>query len=137
MNQLQHELRNVLVIDDDEDIGFALKRIIGGCGYDVAVAVSWTEALAQLSTHVVDVVFCDLRFPGNISGEEILDLLQLNFPEIKVVLMSCAMPDAISSSLLKRGASFCLQKPFFKAECQEVMLLLTEQQYLKQDLKAA
>lgn len=137
MNQIQNELENVLIIDDDEDIGFALKRIIGRCGYNVTVSTSWAEALAQLSTHAVDVVFCDLRFPGDISGEEILGLLQVNFPEIKVVLMSCAMSDEISEKLLAQGAACCLQKPFFRAECQEVMLMLSEQQYMGLDQKAA
>lgn len=137
MNDIQYELQNVLIIDDDEDIGFALKRIIGRLGYNVNVAASWAEALAQLSSHAVDVVFCDLRFPGDISGEEILGLLQLNFPEIKVVLMSCAMPREISSKLMQDGASYCLQKPFFKAECQEVMLHLAEEQYLGLNQKAA
>jgi len=131
MNQATSHIQNVLVIDDDADIRFALKRIIESCDYTVDVADSWAEAAKQLSTLTIDVVFCDLRFPGDVPGDEILRLIKLHYPEIKVVVMSCAMDDSICSSLKSDGASYCIQKPFFKNECKEVMLYLSEIEFFE------
>lgn len=116
--------QTIMVIDDDDDIRFALKRIIGSCGCLVEEASSGAEALHKLSQQSIDIVFCDLRFPGDISGEQILALIKDQYPSTQVVLMSCAMDNVLQTRLLNQGASQCLSKPFFKDKCQEVLSTL-------------
>jgi len=108
---------SILVVDDDDDIRFALKRIIGRCGYHVTEADSGEKALTLLSEESCDVVFCDLRFPGDMPGEEILHSIRENHPDIKVVMMSCSMDHNIRSNLIEQGASDGIQKPFFRETC--------------------
>ena len=45
--------------------------------------------------------------------------------------MSCVMTDEIGDELLANGASYCLQKPLYKDECQEILLHLGEQQFFQ------
>ena len=121
--------QSILVIDDDDDIRYAIKRIIGGCGHQVDEAESGTEALKKLSDNQdIDIVFCDLRFPGDMPGEQILELILEKHPGTKVVLMSCAMDSNLRSKLLNKGASYCVQKPFFKDKCQDIIMGISEQQ---------
>lgn len=110
-----------LVIDDDDDIRFAVRRVVGKCGCDVADAESGEKALNMMSEEQYDIVFCDLRFPGGMPGEELLQRLREKHPTTKVVMMSCAMDAEIKKGLVEKGASDCVRKPFFKDVCLETI----------------
>lgn len=110
-----------LVIDDDDDIRFAVRRVVGKCGCDVTDAESGEKALTMMNEERYDVVFCDLRFPGGMRGEELLERLREQHPSTKVVMMSCAMDTEIKKDLVNRGASDCVRKPFFKDACLEIL----------------
>jgi len=112
---------NVLIIDDDPDMRFGMKRIIGRCGHCSTEAESGDQALKCLSTDHFDLLFCDLRFPSGLSGTDILAEVSARFPNIKVVMMSCDMDYEARKTLLGMGASAALQKPFFKADCIELL----------------
>jgi len=108
---------NILVIDDDRDIRFGLNRTVRRCGYDVVEASSGEEGLELMASQKIDMVFCDLRFPRGLSGEQILEAIQQQYPDVKVVMMSCAMDYTTKTELQTLGASDSLQKPFFKEQC--------------------
>ena len=110
-----------LVIDDDDDIRFAVRRVVSKCGCNVSDVESGEKALAMMNSNTYDIVFCDLRFPGGMPGEELLKQLNTLHPEIKVILMSCAMDAQIKNKLLELGASDCVRKPFFKDVCLETI----------------
>lgn len=115
---------NVLIIDDDRDMRFGVKRIISRCGHSVHEAESGEQALQCLSERNFDLVFCDLRFPSQLSGNEILAAICANFPDVKVVMMSCGMDINEQEKLKRDGASAALQKPFFRAECLDLLASL-------------
>jgi len=108
---------NVLIIDDDRDMRFGMKRIVSRCGHNAFEAECGEQALKCLSENHFDLVFCDLRFPTELSGAGILAAVQANFPDVKVVMMSCGMDFDTQEELLKNGAAAAVQKPFFKADC--------------------
>jgi len=112
---------NVLIIDDDKDMRFGISRILTRCGHTVQEAVSGEQAFEQLSKNSFDLVFCDLRFPGQLSGENILAGIINQYPELKVVMMSCGMDFDVKENLAKNGACAALQKPFFKADCEYLL----------------
>ncbi len=117
-------LLNVLVVDDDDVVRFSLMRIFGNLGCETFEANSIATASAMLVKQHVDVVFCDVRFPGNQSGIELIDVIsRFNLPT-RVVMMSCAMDADLSSYLKRMGAAKCLQKPFFKADCMKTLNIL-------------
>lgn len=124
MNSEKVSSTNVIVLDDDEDTRFAIKRILGKCGCEVFEAESVEEALAITETHNVDVIFSDMRIPGEDGGEELLEQVQDENLDVHVVLMSCAMDDELKSLLLSKGADHCLQKPFFTEACQDILAQL-------------
>lgn len=105
---------NVMVIDDDNDIRYAIARILRQCGCEVTEAESVDSALVQLTQQSFDVVFSDIRFRDGQSGEQCLEVVVDQYPQTTVVMMSCSMPSQYKVELKAKGAFDCLQKPVFK-----------------------
>lgn len=126
MSAIQPET-SVLVVDDDDDIRYAICNILKKCGCVVAEAISVENALEELSEQQYDIVFCDMRFHGSIGGEALLEFTNENLPDIDVVLISCAMDAQRKKELKQKGAAACMQKPFFKDVCLDVLAELQEQ----------
>lgn len=120
---------SVLVVDDDEDIRYALSNILKKCDCVVTQSESVESARETLTDKHYDVVFCDMRFHGGEGGEEFLEFANQNSPDTNVVLVSCAMDSQRKQELIAKGASVCLQKPFFRDTCLDV---LSELQHLPQ-----
>ncbi len=108
---------NVLIIDDDTDSRFGLNRVLNRCGHAVKEAESGECGLAKLAEMPIDLVFCDLRFPTGLSGEQTLKAITSAHPDVKVVMMSCSMDYTAQQELKVMGASAAMQKPFFKDQC--------------------
>jgi len=114
-------MSNVLLIDDDHEIRFGLNRVLGRCGHSVIEAESGEDGLKQLDTHPIDLVFCDIQFPTGMSGQDTLDAIIQSHPDVKVVMMSCAMDYNVREQMEEKGASECVQKPFFKEQCISII----------------
>lgn len=121
MNQLYTKNLVAVVLDDDEDTRFAIGRILGKCDCDVLEASSVNAAIALLADNSVDIVFSDLRIPGEAGGKELLSIVQNEHPSVHVVLMSCAMDASARTQLMNAGALDCLQKPFYKETCLQIL----------------
>lgn len=119
---------SVLIVDDDDDIRYALTRIFKKCNCIVNDAASVEDALSELSANHYDIVFSDMWFHGTMGGEELLDAAIQQFKQTKVVLISCSMDAKRTAKLMSRGAAFCLQKPFYKDTCLEVLSNLNSPQ---------
>ena len=61
----------VLVVDDDDDVRFVLRRLLDQEGFVVADAADGTEALAAVAGELPDVVLLDVRMPGDLDGFEV------------------------------------------------------------------
>jgi CheY-like chemotaxis protein len=62
---------NVLIVDDDPDIGEVLQFVLEAQGATVSVALSAAAALAELTRSMPDVLLSDLAMPGG-SGYELM-----------------------------------------------------------------
>ena len=56
--------RRVLVIEDHRDSAETLRRLLSLQGYDVAVAHSGPEGIAEAGRRRPDVILCDIGLPG-------------------------------------------------------------------------
>lgn len=121
MDNVGNAMLNVLIIDDDLDIRFGLNRVLTRCSHTVVEAESGKQGLDALAREPFDLVFCDLRFPIGLSGEDTLRAILATHPMVKVVMMSCSMDLTEQQKLTSLGASDAVQKPFFKAQCIETV----------------
>ena len=105
------ERPGVLLVDDNQHVARAIKWLLHGQGYDLAVTHSAEEALEEMHRHDFDVVVTDVLMPG-LSGLELLDRIRVKWPESEVVVVSaldCTV-DAVRAT--RRGAFDYLSKPW-------------------------
>ena len=81
------EQRSLLLVDDEENILMALKRILRRDGYRIFTANSAREGLEVLSQNRVDVIVSDQRMPG-MTGVEFLRRVKEIHPEVVSIVLS-------------------------------------------------
>jgi DNA-binding NtrC family response regulator len=111
--------KQILVVDDEEDVRRALKEVLRREGYSVQVAADGVEAMALADASRFDVVFTDLMMP-RCDGRELLGRLLAREPAPRVVLITAfgdwdSYVDAITA-----GAFDYLTKPIRKEEIVRV-----------------
>jgi DNA-binding NtrC family response regulator len=106
----------VLVADDQVNILDALELLLGGEGYDVAVATSPADVLAEVERSDVDVALIDLNYTRDTtSGQEGLDLLDRLHtidPTLPVLVMTGWSSVAGAVEAMRRGARDYIEKPW-------------------------
>ena len=105
--------RPVLVVDDDEDFGNSLCRILESKGSDVQTATTAEQALVLFDKRPRSVVLLDMRL-GDTSGLELLRTLKQRNPTALVIQMSgySDMDDSMRQGLeLSATAFFCKPLP--------------------------
>jgi two-component system cell cycle sensor histidine kinase/response regulator CckA len=103
--------RTILVVDDEDALRGVISRILRAAGYQVLDAANPAEALELYggdSTVLVDAVLTDYLMPG-MSGDDLIDLLQIARPGLPALLMSAYTPDR---RLGRQPAPAFLAKPF-------------------------
>jgi two-component system NtrC family sensor kinase len=96
----------LLVVDDDEHVRRALRRVLKRISRDVLEAPDGATALEILGTGPVHVVISDYRMPG-INGVELLRIVKERWPAIQRVLLtgqadSAAIEEAVNQSEIFR-----------------------------------
>ena len=100
-------MKQILIVDDDMNIGDVMEKVLVQEGYRVFRAYSGTEALLFLKQRRPDLILLDLMLPG-LSGEEILPEIR----EIPVIVVSAKAEVDDKVSLLTGGAEDYITKPF-------------------------
>ena len=104
-------MKNILIIDDDINIGNMLEELLIKEGYQVTRAYSGTEAVLVLSASKPDLVLLDLMLPG-LNGEEVLKKIT----GIPVIVVSAKIDVDDKVELLLNGAADYITKPFIPKE---------------------
>ena len=65
----------ILVIDDEEDFLFVIKKKLEGEGFEVVTAINGTEGIAKVETEKPNLIVCDWLMPDK-NGLEVLTQLR-------------------------------------------------------------
>lgn len=104
--------RCILLVDDEELILKAFRRIFNETDYTVFLANSGKEALKILSQETIDILVSDMRMP-EMDGMELLHRVKLLYPQIiRVILSGYADDQMIFQSLSQNLAKLYLYKPW-------------------------
>jgi DNA-binding response OmpR family regulator len=113
---------NILIVDDDVELGNLLARALGGLSdqYDVRVARDVDEAMAQVrrsqtARRAFDLVITDIKMPG-LSGLELLEALNSIAPETKTIAMTAYDSPDLSEDVQALNVCAYLTKPFVVSE---------------------
>jgi DNA-binding response OmpR family regulator len=114
----------ILVVDDEVEVGEAIRRVLTRSGFEVTVVSSADEGLRAIDESPPDIVITDVIMP-KIHGLELVKILRSRYPRIRVIAISgggsfgaqAYKPDAISThaylaAARDAGAHEILTKPF-------------------------
>lgn len=101
----------VLVIDDDQDMRWAMRNILADAGFDVAEADSGGVGLEIAGRRTPDTVLVDMRMPG-LGGEEVLRRLQRLDSSVPVIVVTAHGTISGAVSAVRDGAFEYITKPF-------------------------
>jgi len=77
----------ILVVDDEQDAGRLLKRVLVASGHKVFAMTDQDQALNWLQSHTPDLVILDIKIRGG-SGMEVLRYLSRHLPKTKVLMIT-------------------------------------------------
>jgi diguanylate cyclase (GGDEF)-like protein len=136
--------RTILLVDDEEDIGAALARLLRRDAYTILRAKSAREGLALLSEHEVGVVISDQRMP-EMTGVEFLTQVRELYPQtIRIVLSGYADIEAVMDAINHGAIYKFFTKPWdndvLRGEVLEAFRhheLILEKEHLLQEIETA
>lgn len=103
----------ILVVDDEQDLVWALMRSLSDEGYDVFAAYDGVEALANAQRHPPDVVILDINMP-RLDGVQVCQSLRRDAALAAVRILFLTVRNDIEDRVegLDNGADDYLAKPF-------------------------
>ncbi|MCP5050107.1 MAG: sigma-54-dependent Fis family transcriptional regulator [bacterium] len=105
------EHKDILIVDDDENMNFALYETLKRKNYSVERAFSFLEAKEKLNFYNYPMVITDVRMPDG-SGIQLVSEIKKKNPETKIIVITAygKIEDAVTA--LKNGADDYILKPF-------------------------
>ena len=85
--QRRRSMEQILVVDDDYNVGDCVEMLLQRHGHDCVVARTGNQGLEQINTREFDMVITDLRLP-DASGLDIVAAAKAANPETQVILMT-------------------------------------------------
>lgn len=105
--------KKVLIVEDEENIGIALRYLMKGQGYDVRVARDGEEALGMVADQPPDLMLLDVMMPKR-DGYDVCQTVRANpdWRAIKIIMLSAKGRDIEVEKGLALGADDYMAKPF-------------------------
>ena len=103
-------MANILIIDDEKAIRYALREILEHEGHKVDEAEDGASGLDKAKKGKFDLVLCDIKMP-KMDGLEVLEKLHAHNDELPVVMISGHGTIDTAVDALKKGAFDFIQKP--------------------------
>lgn len=102
--------RELLIVDDEEEILEMLDRHFRFLGYDVEVAVNGKEALRVLECRAMRVVISDILMPV-MDGIELLSEVRAQYPMTRVIMITGYVTIDNALACMRKQADTCIFKP--------------------------
>lgn len=103
-------MSKILLIEDEESLAAALKRVLEVEGHDVVAQTDPAKGLEAAQEGKFQVVVTDLKMPG-ISGMEVVKQLHESHPQLPVILMTGHHTTDVAIEAMKHGAYDYILKP--------------------------
>lgn len=108
-------MEKILIIDDDKDLCFVLKRFLSKHGFEVLEATTGKMALELLETVEPDLILCDFRLE-DMSGSSILKKIKEKYPAVPVIIITGYSNIKTAVEVMKLGAVDYVTKPLLPDE---------------------
>jgi len=112
--------KNILIVDDDHAMRFALSESLQSCGYEIEAVENGREAIRLFTKKKFDLVVSDMRMPG-MTGMEVLKGVKKMSPDIPVILITAYGTVSTAVEAMKEGAAEFIMKPFSLDDLEAVV----------------
>ena len=103
--------RNVLIVDDDNDVRSLLSDLLTEAGYKVNAVATGAEAAAAVAKRMPDLVMMDVKLPDE-DGIVLLSRLRREHTELEVIVMTAFGGSSSAIKAMEHGAYDYVTKPF-------------------------
>jgi len=134
-SQLELRALRILVVDDDENIRFAIAMCLESDGHKVVVAGTIEDALERAAAEAFDLIFLDVRL-GMQSGLDYIKPLLDGNPWTRIVVITAFASIETAVEAMKRGATDYLPKPFEPAQLLLLTRKVAERRVLERKVEA-
>ncbi len=104
-------MTRILVVEDNEDLAFAVTTALQSEGFEVAVAGTGPEGVARARERDVDLLILDLMLPG-FDGYRVIRELRAEGIETPIMVLTARGEEADKVKGLRLGADDYVTKPF-------------------------
>ena len=105
--------KDILIVDDEEDIRHLLAGILQDEGFNTRVAWDYVSLKKEISKRIPALLLLDVWLENSdMDGIEILKLIKKSYPNIPVIMISGHGTIQMAISSLKVGAFNFIEKPF-------------------------
>lgn len=111
--------QSLLIVDDEDNIVSALKRLLRRDGYVILTAASAEEGLALLERHGAAVVISDQRMPGMSGADFLREVKRCHPGTVRLMLTGFTESKTLSESLKNREICRLLTKPWDDDQLRE------------------
>lgn len=131
-NQVNSQERELLVIEDEQNMRHMLTSLLKKSGFNVATASNGEEALKMVTGTHYDFILCDIKMP-KMDGLQFLDEAAQWIGDTTVIMMSAYGSMEIVLEAMKKGAYDYISKPFKADEVNLVLKKAEERERLKRE----
>ncbi|MES2740282.1 MAG: EAL domain-containing protein [Pseudomonadota bacterium] len=110
--RLPKQQRTLLLVDDEQNIVSAVKRLLRREDYHILTANSGQEGLDLLTRHKVDVIVSDQRMPGMIGADFLRKAKQLYPDTIRIMLSGYTELQSVTDAVNEGAIYKFLTKPW-------------------------
>ena len=126
---------SILVVDDEEDIRYALEIYLSHLGYKVLKAENGEEALNMFKVFDPDIVLTDIKMPG-IDGLELLQRIKRESIETEVIMITGHGDMNLAINSIRNDAVDFLIKPINDDALEIALKRAQDRLDMKRKLKA-
>ena len=109
----------VLIVEDEVLYSEMLAATVSAWGHEVHTAETGRQALESVLFQGIDVLLLDVFLPDTTATELIPKLMSL-YPETRLIALTGQGSCELGRRLRLLGASYCIAKPFQRAELQRI-----------------
>src|SRR5580658_2648347 len=125
----------ILIIDDEENIRFAMSMCLENDGHKVVAAGTIEDALERTARQAFDLIFLDVRL-GTQNGLDYIKSLLAENPWARIVVITAYASIETAVEAMKRGATDYLSKPFEAAQLTLLTQKVAERRLLERKVGA-
>jgi len=107
---------SIVIIEDNDDLAFGIRRSLEGEGYHVAIAPDGPSGLTTVRAMKPDLVLLDIRLPGDMDGYRTLVQIRQSRLDMPVLILTARGEEADKVHGFRLGADDYVVKPFGLSE---------------------